>query len=139
MIPSFWKVFSSAAFSIREVCTWLPRRFRKLAESQICQRVALCAGGQGNQNLFHVKTRIATAQILYLQLLNRLNDIRGNQKYLLVNACQSFNALISRAEQAPIRSLVLPVSRVPSEARWLRLCVRSPRRGPGLPVRPFDL
>ena len=24
--PSFWKVFSSVSLSIRDVCTWLPRR-----------------------------------------------------------------------------------------------------------------
>ena len=40
-----------------------------------------------------MKTRIAAAQILYLQLLDRLNDIGGNQKYLLVNACQMLQRL----------------------------------------------
>lgn len=40
-----------------------------------------------------MKTRVTAAQIIYLQLLNRLDHIGRNQKHILINARQVLQGL----------------------------------------------
>ena len=61
------------------------------------------ADGERQQHLVRVEARVVVAQIIALQRLNGLDDVRGNQVHALVNAAESLERIQQqcggRAEQ----------------------------------------
>ena len=62
----------------------------ELINRKLCQRICDSANGKRNKQLVGVQARIVISEVLYFQVLDRLDDAGSNEQQLLVNAGKLF-------------------------------------------------
>ena len=69
----------------------------QMIECQLCNRVGGCRDGQRDQHFVGVQARVVVAQPLGLELLDGLDDERGQQRQVVRNVCQMFECVDERS------------------------------------------
>ncbi len=66
---------------------------RDLFQGKACGIAGCGTYGKGDQDLINVKTWIPASQIFGLQLLDRMDGIRGDHMKLVIDSCQLFQSI----------------------------------------------
>ena len=66
---------------------------RDLFQGKACGIAGCSTHGKGDQDLINVKTWIFASKIFGLQLLDRMDGIRGDHMEIVINTCQFFQGV----------------------------------------------
>ena len=87
---------------------------RDLFQGKACGIAGCGTYGKGDQDLINVKTWIFASKIFGLQLLDRMDGIRGDHMKLVIDSCQLFQSIEKKGSGCARRSEVFPHTIFPS-------------------------